>query len=751
MKRKTKVFVSSFAALAMSAALATGATYALFTSETQVDVSVSAGNVKINAAVNANSVEMWSRDVQVDGTFVNGGTAVWTDNTVTLERVTPGDKIIFDIDVTNQSDVAIQYRTVVACSSGLDLYEGLSVSLDYLDNTGADVQNFDGLTAYGNWTTLAGGVEEVDTVKVTVEFPYLEESQNQYQGLSTTLYYKVEAVQGNADVTNPAADETVVMSATDLELISRKVANGYSFAGKTVKLGANVDLNGVEWTPIGAEKTPFQGTFDGNGYTVSNVTVDAPNQEFVGFFGYADSATVKNLTVENAKMVGLSSVGAMAGSLYTGKVENCHVKGLVQIEGAYKLGGMFGSGYARSTNCSVIVEDGSYVKATYLKTDLEGDKIGGYQGHFPEGQVAENITVKGLTVEGTRDVGGAFGGMVDNTTVTNVVVDNVKVFSNASEEYIAANVGKITVGGIFGSYRGEGVVVSGSISNATITGVEGTTGEVYGAARGTTAKVSENVSFFNNVKVNGTTYYTNASNVLLYKTGTDVILYDTQGYTGGDTLVVEDGVTHLGNYSVAYANVKKVVLPDTVKTLGRAFNSNTNIEEVVLNEGLETIGNRAFQGCTNLEEIQFPSTLKKIESGAFSKSGLTSVTIPSTVEEIGEQAFDACEKIETFIIEEGVKVIGKSALRNSLVKEITIPSTVVSIGQFAFRDNYELETVHLKCATVPTIGANSFTRMSGSLIDHDTVIKVYNEDVYNVICNNTNLSNTSYRNVCVLA
>ena len=343
MKNKTKVLLSSLAAIAMSASLAAGATYALFTSEDRVNIAVTSGKVKINANVDVNSMEMWSRNVTgLTGTWVNGGTADLTEEDVTLELITPGDGISFNIDVTNESNVAIQYRTVVACETGAALYEGLKVSLDYLGDTQADAQEFDGVTAYGAWTALAGGVGTVDTVKVTIEFPYLDTDQNKYQDLATTIYFRVEAVQGNADVTDqtPVQGQAIVNTATDVELISRKVANGYDFAGETVTLGGDIDLAAVStfaaelksnWLPMGTEETPFAGTFDGNGYTISNLVL--ADETYAGFFGFLGSnATVKNVKFENVNVNGKYAATAVAYVPETS--ENVTIENIEVLSGA---------------------------------------------------------------------------------------------------------------------------------------------------------------------------------------------------------------------------------------------------------------------------------------------------------------------------------------------------------------------------------------------------------------------------------
>lgn len=71
-----------------------------------------------------------------------------------------------------------------------------------------------------------------------------------------------------------------------------------SFAGKTVKLSRNIDLRGVEWTPIGkTSETAFKGTFDGGNNRISNLTIvsDTESAGYTGFFGYINGAVVRNI------------------------------------------------------------------------------------------------------------------------------------------------------------------------------------------------------------------------------------------------------------------------------------------------------------------------------------------------------------------------------------------------------------------------------------------------------------------------
>ena len=89
-----------------------------------------------------------------------------------------------------------------------------------------------------------------------------------------------------------------------------------TFAGKTFVLNTDVDLDGQEWTPIGNIANQFQGTFDGNNKTISNLVITG-NKSDVCLFGMTTNGEIKNLTVNNAKVSGYLDVAVVAGTPYT--------------------------------------------------------------------------------------------------------------------------------------------------------------------------------------------------------------------------------------------------------------------------------------------------------------------------------------------------------------------------------------------------------------------------------------------------
>ena len=289
-----------------------------------------------------------------------------------------------------------------------------------------------------------------------------------------------------------------------------------------IMLSDDIDMSNVNWTPMGTSEHPFAMTFDGNGKTISNLNVQQPSAVGVGFFGkLVTPGKIDNLALKNVNVKGQSQVGAIAGSAYTGTVTNCKVEGTVQIEGNYQVGGIAGTGYAAVSQCSVNGMAGSYVKGTYLQDNLEGDAVGGIIGYYCEGTKSlDNCSVVGVSVEGTRKVGGVVGQQGGDVTVSGCSFSGT-VRSNASAEYQAANVGKLMVGGLVGELTSGTVFTLTGNTVAAGTSVIGFDANVTQALYGGTRVSSPTITESNNtlegvvvtvidtegtVKVNGTPY-----------------------------------------------------------------------------------------------------------------------------------------------------------------------------------------------------------------------------------------------------
>ena len=126
--------------------------------------------------------------------------------------------------------------------------------------------------------------------------------------------------------------EFLIKNAYDLIQFSRNVSNRISYSGTTVFLDADIDFSGSlseQFESIGKSYSySFQGAFDGQGYTISNLAINS-SFEYVGLFGYSSGATIRNAVLDSSCSVVSSysgsdvvEVGGIIGECYRCTVEN---------------------------------------------------------------------------------------------------------------------------------------------------------------------------------------------------------------------------------------------------------------------------------------------------------------------------------------------------------------------------------------------------------------------------------------------
>ena len=121
----------------------------------------------------------------------------------------------------------------------------------------------------------------------------------------------------------------------------------------TVCHEANTATNTKElsWNPIGNSDIRYQGTFDGNGKTISNLYINAISDN-TGFFGCLGSGSIKNITFDNAKVMSTGiHTGILAGFEYYGIIENIKTLEKCSVEGIENVGGIAGSSWGNISNC----------------------------------------------------------------------------------------------------------------------------------------------------------------------------------------------------------------------------------------------------------------------------------------------------------------------------------------------------------------------------------------------------------------
>lgn len=139
--------------------------------------------------------------------------------------------------------------------------------------------------------------------------------------------------------------QTDISDAAGLAAIANNLSGSY-------RLTADITLTG-SWTPLGSSTTPFTGTLDGNGHVIKGLTINDSGTAERGLFVETGSgATISNLGIENASVIGNERTGAIVGLMNGGLIEKCYVANSY-IEGRDHVGSLCGQikGGAVIQNC----------------------------------------------------------------------------------------------------------------------------------------------------------------------------------------------------------------------------------------------------------------------------------------------------------------------------------------------------------------------------------------------------------------
>ena len=197
-----------------------------------------------------------------------------------------------------------------------------------------------------------------------------------------------------------------------------------------ITLTGDIDLTGIDWTPIGkGYNHQYTGTFDGNGKTITGLTVTGSDR-YTGLFGFI-KGTVKNVVLTEINITSGTFVGGVAGWSFGGNIENCSVSGSVS---GSDVGGVVGYQQGGSiTGCS----SSATVKGT--------QRAGGVAGATNSGATLTACYATGdVTVENDGPNNACAGGVVGSNAYSTVIAC-----------YAAGNVsgtgsGTIHVGGVVG-------------------------------------------------------------------------------------------------------------------------------------------------------------------------------------------------------------------------------------------------------------------------------------------------------------
>jgi ligand-binding SRPBCC domain-containing protein len=360
--------------------------------------------------------------------------------------------------------------------------------------------------------TVGNGYGFGSEVKVTVEaadgwnFVFWEEGfEGTDNPITVTIKDSVEATAsldespfegGNGSETHPYE----VSNLDQLQAIN-DFTDSHFIQINDIDASATKNWNGGKgFRPIGDDVVKFRGTYNGKNYIISNVSINRGTSQYVGLFGFAEDANIRNMLLEKVSVEGSSKVGGLIGRTRQCEVSGAGITG--NVNGTFIVGGLIG--WNRSGT----------VKDSYSNANVSGirDDIGGLIGRNEVGSIINSYS-KGSVEGGGESIGGLIGVIAVHGSVRNsyshssvngdkqvggLVGTNNFLYNDPSTITSSYSTGRVSgsqdIGGLVGISAGE---VSTSYWNTKSTNqnegigrgsADGTTGLTTSQMTGSTAK-----------------------------------------------------------------------------------------------------------------------------------------------------------------------------------------------------------------------------------------------------------------------
>lgn len=288
--------------------------------------------------------------------------------------------------------------------------------------------------------------EDIDLTKLVPD--YLKEEPKKNILFSVKPTGEVEArysvkndITGNGTLSNPY----VIHSIEGLNMVRNDLTANYV-------LGRDLDFNldssyldpsnkgtyttGTGWQPISTIAVEFEGNFDGQGYSISNLYINRPTEENVGLFGDIWHSSVKNVSLLNANVTGDNNVGILSGlSEFPKEITNIYTTGTVT--GNTNIGGVIGHIWDFDNSLSR-----DYVDRLYSNANVTGFRwVGGLVGWSYEVDIKESYFNGFVEASANWD---DFDGAIVGDLGVNSIIDNSNYFdTEISTQTIGHSAGAI--------------------------------------------------------------------------------------------------------------------------------------------------------------------------------------------------------------------------------------------------------------------------------------------------------------------
>lgn len=327
-------------------------------------------------------------------------------------------------DVIN--DINISGKILDAYENPLDNYDDITIKLSG-DNEDSSVTN---ISDDGSWNANVN--EKIDVIPVSDDYDF---GPNSYQNISEDradlIFIASDKDEEFGGGSGTQDDPYLITTEDHLENIRKNSDQHYKLRAD-IDLSSNVEtsINTNEgFEPIGSDDDPYSGIFDGGGNKIKNLTINLPETDSVGLFGKIDSSSeIKNIVLENVKVIGNSDVGGLVGYNSGGNIINTSIDGMVTGHSGH-IGGLVGR------------NDDGQVTESYSNVSVEGEVgVGGLVGW--------NGLNNGYVTESYSD-----GGVVGDDRVGGLVGWNLGRTENS---YSKGDVNGVTrVGGLIGENQGD--------------------------------------------------------------------------------------------------------------------------------------------------------------------------------------------------------------------------------------------------------------------------------------------------------
>lgn len=252
--------------------------------------------------------------------------------------------------------------------------------------------------------------------------------------------------------------------------------------------------NGFE--PIGDDLLKFTGTYNGDNYSINELRINRPEQNYIGLFGYTSESVIDNLELNNAEIYGNENVGTLIAN-NKGEVKNITISG--NVSGSIIVGGIVG------LNDDMIKNSRSSININADKRlgGIAGRNNGVIEGSIASGNIEGNIRVGGIAGRNDgeiRSTNSEIDIVSNNQQAGGIVGSNLGLIVDT--EYNGSIEGILMTGGITGRTAGGGEIRN-STASATIVASDSQTGGITGKLSGTIINSNSNSNITGKTSVGG--------------------------------------------------------------------------------------------------------------------------------------------------------------------------------------------------------------------------------------------------------